>query len=355
MRSMILVLGVVVLGGGRAGAAEPCELNPAKGCYDKGIEAFKSKDAAAVGWFEKACASKVAEGCTELGFLLMEGFFVPRDDARSRAVSLQACELGSGLGCNNAFVMVRDGRGGPRDDGELRRLADRSCALEDGEGCFLSAAVREEPIGGARDDTAAKKALESSCKLGFWMGCSVIAHRLLEGSQGYDEDEVRGVKMMARACELGGGEPCHQVAGWMAEGARGLDVDREQALVLFARACELEHGEACARERELRLAMAKGELMAKLVRRSSKRVLLELKEGDAPPVGALGEVSKKERLGGLEMMLAIAKVTVTRVEGRTIEVTVTEDLARIEIDGKKVDHWNAGIALKLAWERPDKP
>jgi len=342
---------VAGVGAGNA-RADACELATPKDCYKRGVELFKAGDAQAAGFFERACESGDAEGCTELGFMLMEGMLVERADGRSLAASQRACELGSGLGCNNAFVMVRDGRGTKRDDAELRRLADRACELGDGEGCFLSAAVHGEPIGGELDQKRSNTALDKSCKLEFGMACSVVANRLLEGSFGYAQDEARGVKMMARACETNSGDACNVVAGWMAGGERGLVRDVEKALGLFARACELGDEEGCQNQKQLREKTAAGTLTAKLARRSSKRVLLNLVAGDAPPVGAVGEVTKDVATLGLRVALTLAKVVVKRVEGRTLELEVSEDLADITVDGKKVDHWKPGIPLTLSWQRP---
>jgi len=360
---IVIALSVIGLGLGAGGAhAAPCELVTPRACYERGVELFKAAEAEAAGFFERACESGEAEGCTELGFMLMEGMLVARDDARSLKASLRACELGSGLGCNNAFVMVRDGRGTAaggdtarrgikRDDMELRRLADRACALDDAEGCFLAAAVHGEPLGGALDQKRSNEALDKSCKLGFGMACSVVAHRLLEGSFGYARDEMRGVRMMARACENASGDACNVVGSWTLAGEHGLVRDVDNALGLFARACELEDQDGCKNEKQLREKTAAGTLSAKLVRRSSKRVLLSLGEGDAPPVGALGEVAKQVNTLGMEMSLTLAKVVVRRVEGRTLELEVTEDLAIITIDGKQVDHWKPAATVTLTWQR----
>lgn len=352
MNALVMVLGLAgVVGAGTAHAA-PCELATPKACYERGVELFKAQDAQAAGFFERACESGDAEGCTELGFMLMEGMLVGRDDARSLKASQRACELGSGLGCNNAFVMVRDGRATRKDDVELRRLADRACELGDGEGCFLSAAVHGEPIGGALDQKVSNTALDKSCKLGFGMACSVVANRLLEGSFGYTKDEQRGVRMMARACETNSGDACNVVAGWTLAGEHGLVRDVEKALVLFGNACALEDQDGCKNETALRAKTAEGTLTAKLVRRSSKRVLLNLGDADAPPVGAVGAVSREVETLGMKMALTTARVVVKRVDGRTLELEVTEDLSDITVDGKKVDHWKPGFVLTLAWKRP---
>jgi|GEM_PF-2910365 len=337
---------------GTATHAAPCELASPKACYERGVELFKAGDAEAAGFFDRACESGGAEGCTELGFMLMEGMLVQRDDARSLKASQRACELGSGLGCNNAFVMVRDGRATRRDDLELRRLADRACELDDGEGCFLSAAVHGEPLGGELDQKRSNTALDKSCKLGFGMACSVAANRLLEGSFGYAKDEPRGVRMMARACETNSGDACNVVAAWTLAGDHGLVRDVEKALALFGNACALEDQDGCKNEADLRAKTAAGTLTAKLVRRSSKRVLLSLTTGDAPPPGATGEVAKEVETLGMKASLTLAKVVVKRVDGRTLELEVTEDLANITIDGKKLDHWKPGVPVTVKWQRP---
>ncbi len=350
MRTLLVVV-VCVLGSTGAVHAAPCELATPKACYERGVELFKAQDAAAADMFERACESGVAEGCTELGFILMEGMLVRRDDARSLKASLRACELGSGLGCNNAFVMVRDNRGTKRDDVELRRLALASCAANDGEGCYLLAAVYGEPLGGPEDAKGAGEALDKSCKLEFGMACAVVAHRTLEGTYGYRQDEVRGVQLMAKACSFGSPEACVLVADWSLAGERGLKQSRDKALELYKVGCDLGLDEGCDKHKRLDGQMAAGSLRGKLARRSSKRIMMTFDDGDIPTVGAVGEISKATKVMGADMSVVIGKVVVKKVDAKSVELELLEEVSTVVIDGKKVDHWKPGAALTLAWKR----
>jgi hypothetical protein len=128
-----------------AASRRGCELGDPMGCNNTGF-AYHQSDAGlpgsraeAVQWFARGCPADggaTDEGaCGMLGVYLLEGQFVPRDDAR-------------------AFTLLSVG-----------------CAAEDGEVCASLAEALAKGRGTRRDPRAAAAAKVKACKLGYRSAC----------------------------------------------------------------------------------------------------------------------------------------------------------------------------------------
>jgi len=348
--------------------AEPCELPEPGDCLQRGLELMQAGDPASVGWFLRACESKLPDGCAQMGFLYMGGPLLARDDAQAFAFSVRACDLGSGLGCSNAAVLTRDGRGAAPDDVAMKKLAERACKLEHGDGCFLVAAIIEEGRAGAKKPDPAKAIpwLEKACDFEDARSCELLANRYLEGTNGARRDVAKAAARFERACALGSGEACNDLGVAIGSGTPGFPKGgHDKAREVFARGCELGHEHAC---NNMRLAAAQGPAPAAagsdapgaregttelaLDRRSGKALRARATGGAAPIVGAQGEVSKRVTQLGMTMNLVIGVVKITAIAGDKVELEVLSEQSEIIIDGKKVDHWTPGSALTLSWKTP---
>jgi TPR repeat protein len=105
-----------------AGDADACELEAQLGgspaAYERALEIYDAR-----------CAQKDAESCLRVGTLLDEGRAAPRDDARSLARMLRACELGLAGGCAAAGIRFLRGEGVPADPKRASELLQRAKLL----------------------------------------------------------------------------------------------------------------------------------------------------------------------------------------------------------------------------------
>ena len=96
-------------------------------------------------------------------------------------------------------------------------------------------------------------------------------------------------------------------------------------------------------------AQAAAEITGTLVARSGKDVTVELTA--APPVGAKGSLLKRfeQEIGSIKATgwLAIADVSVKKVDGRTVVLAIEAEKSDIVFNGKKLDHYTSGAQVKL--------
>ncbi|MCC6620353.1 MAG: sel1 repeat family protein [Deltaproteobacteria bacterium] len=342
--------------------AEPCELATPSDCLQRGLELLQTDDPASVGFFVRACESKLPDACAQVGFLYMGSTVLARDDAQALAFSKRGCELGSGLGCNNAAVLTRDGRGAAPDAKVMKGFAERSCKLAHADGCYLLGAIYEEGVGGKKPDLkTANRHFERACELEDARSCETMGARYNYGALGAKKDAKLAAARWGRACDLGHSGACNDLGVGVAEGRAGFPAGgEEKALELFRRGCELAaESQACANRDLAVKALASKAAGAKegtselaLGSRVGKKVTARLAGGPTPVVGAEGEVTKQVSQLGFTMDLVIGSVRVTAVAGGKVELEVLADQSEIVVDGKKVDHWVAGSALKLNWKAP---
>jgi TPR repeat protein len=188
-----------------------CELGDQKGCTFQGVMRFNHGDQrGGRGQWEKACASGIAEACSELATAHADGNSVKRDAARALDFAARGCDLGNAGAC---------------------ALAGNLLIFKDG------------PLAMSR--------FQRACTLGDPAGCGLAAHfyRVKELS-GVDTDPARALEWELKGCMLGGAGNCELVARTYAEGRAGT-TDATIAKRYYQRTCELAPtaADACARAR----------------------------------------------------------------------------------------------------------
>lgn len=89
-----------------------------------------------------------------------------------------------------------------------------------------------------------------------------------------------------------------------------------------------------------------------LVSRKGKEIKMQSKRGWMPEVGAEGEFSREidksvPLFGG--GMVSIARTRVTKIDGETVTMEMLEELSKMNVNGKKLDHFTKGVHVQLAW------
>lgn len=83
-----------------------CESKDASGCYNLGFIYYQGVGVErdyqkAFNLYKKACESKSVKGCYNLGFMHYKGVGVKQDRSRAREIYAKACDLGMKIGCEN--------------------------------------------------------------------------------------------------------------------------------------------------------------------------------------------------------------------------------------------------------------
>ncbi len=89
-----------------------------------------------------------------------------------------------------------------------------------------------------------------------------------------------------------------------------------------------------------------------LVSRKGNEIKMQSKRGWLPEVGAQGEFSREidrsvPLFGG--GMVSIARTRVTKVDGDTVTMEMLEELSKMNVNGKKLDHFTKGVHVQLTW------
>ena len=95
-------------------------------------------------------------------------------------------------------------------------------------------------------------------------------------------------------------------------------------------------------------------LEGSIVSRKGKKVIIESDHPDPPAAGAKGSLSKyfEKQVGPFATSgwLGIAEVTVTKSAGGKIHLKIVEELSKMVVNGKKVNHFKKGNKVKLDLE-----
>lgn len=199
-----------------------------------------------VTFYERACASGIAEACHNLGVVFVEGADdVPPDPARAVAGFDRACALDFAPACGELGAALLTGTGIDADRALARVAFTRGCAGDDGPSC---AALGESSL--ADDPATARRALGRACALGVGGACR-LAGELERLGRGGPRDPAAAAADYRAGCLAGDGEACNAGAlmRWIGD---GIPPDRPGALELLERGCALGRADLCRRLGELR-------------------------------------------------------------------------------------------------------
>ena len=96
--------------------------------YVDGLNAYKANDyQKAKELFEKACDSKNARACFNLGFLYSKGKGVSQDDQKASKLWQKACDGNDALACYNLGLLYKKGQGVKQNSQQAKTLFNKAC------------------------------------------------------------------------------------------------------------------------------------------------------------------------------------------------------------------------------------
>lgn len=191
---------------------EACNPKHAAHCLALG-EHYRSDDRAKANpFFEKACEGGEPVACNALGFSYEKGLGVTADPARARTLYENGCQLGDGAACRNAGVLRRDGTGGEADAKTAASFFDKACEKGDAPGCYEAGVALAGGLGVEKSYKSAAAAFEKACKGKVEEACALLGAVLVEGGDGLEKNEARGVSLLIDGCKRDDAQACGNLA-----------------------------------------------------------------------------------------------------------------------------------------------
>ncbi|MBL8743322.1 MAG: sel1 repeat family protein, partial [Myxococcales bacterium] len=191
---------------------EACNPKHAAHCLALG-ERYRSDDRAKANqFFDKACEGGEAVACNALGFSYEKGLGVTADAKRARALYESGCQLGEASACRNTGVLRRDGVGGDADPAAAAALFDKACEGGDAPGCFEAGVAHAGGLGVEKSYKRAAAAFEKACTGKVDEACALLGAVLVEGGDGLEKNEARGISLLIDGCKKDDAQACGNLA-----------------------------------------------------------------------------------------------------------------------------------------------
>ena len=155
-----------------------CSCGDAQGCHNLGVVLLKGigvepNPRRAAEAFNLAC-ELVAVSCLQIGQMHEKGIGVEKDPGRALTLYDRACVAGNHLACNALGVLLLTGDGSPRNPDRARSLFESSCDAGDAGGCRLLGVVHEQGLGVPKDLERTKALYHRACDKGDPSACSSL-------------------------------------------------------------------------------------------------------------------------------------------------------------------------------------
>jgi len=156
---------------------------------------------------QKACDGGDMVGCSNLGWLYLEGQGVPKDYVQARLFFQMACDGGEMEGCNRLGWLYLEGQGVPKDYVQARLFFQKACDGGGMTGCGNLGWLYQEGQGLPKDYVQARLFSQKACDGGEMGGCSNLGWLYQEG-QGVPKDKAKARSLYQRACDGGVQDAC---------------------------------------------------------------------------------------------------------------------------------------------------
>jgi len=182
------------------------------------------------------CTSKNKDECNDIGAIFgRRGKFDKALDFYK-----QTCDLNSSMGCSNLGFMYLNGQAVTKDFMIAGRYMKKSCDLSNGYGCLNLGIMYEQGLGTEANNSKALTLYDKACKLGTGDACANASNiSYLMG------DIYRGVLFSIQGCHLNNNKACYAL-GYASDRGQGIMLkDRDKALVWYKKSCRLGLGLSC--------------------------------------------------------------------------------------------------------------
>lgn len=213
----------------------------------------KNPDPAKAGkLLDEACSKRLAQACTQLGFMHLRGRggFTPK---AGDAISYyeQACALGDPEGCVGAAEIYGAGSLGTIEHGKAIPLLDQACKADSGRACHGLAQKYDYALGVENDAaratelyTKAFQLMRKECDGGLGASCDLVG-QMQQFGNGTAVDLAGAIADYEKGCKANSGDACYDFA-YVTEKGIGRDPDPTAAWPLYERGCRVyDHVDAC--------------------------------------------------------------------------------------------------------------
>ncbi len=168
-----------------------------------GITIYTDKDfTRAKEYFEKACKSNDADGCTILreaySKVILKGSARESiEKALEHTATAKACKSNDAEKCKKLAEFYFKAN----DLKKTLKYYSKACKLNNAEGCMLSAAFYDGVIKGFKKDKKAFKYYSKACELNYGDGCEILGDIYHHG-EGVTQNFKKAFQYYSKACEL---------------------------------------------------------------------------------------------------------------------------------------------------------
>ncbi|NJK31549.1 MAG: sel1 repeat family protein, partial [Deltaproteobacteria bacterium] len=230
--------------------AKACEGDNLPACSNLAYRLdWKTESERVIGLLQKSCDGGRMSDCRSLGFELVRGTRLPKDDARGERLLSSACQGKDIFACSDLASHYYENK---KQAKLAADLLQKDCEGGNGSACsklagWLSRCEDGRPPGVSPNevkscekfpDTNANKAtltFETACRSKYWGACRIAGDRYAAG-KGVTADKAKAHELYALGCPYGQGS-C-EALGRTFEKGEGVTADLQKAYDAYAKGCE---------------------------------------------------------------------------------------------------------------------
>jgi TPR repeat protein len=182
------------------------------------------------------CTSENKDECNDIGAIL------GKRGELDKALKLykQTCDLNSSMGCSNLGYMYLNGLAITKDFTIARRCLQKSCDLNNSNGCLNLGVMYEKGLGAEANNSKALTVFDKACNLGTGFACAEASRvSYIMG------DEHNATLFSVHGCHLNNARACYAL-GYASDYGQGImRKDRDEALIWYKKSCSLGLGRSC--------------------------------------------------------------------------------------------------------------
>lgn len=182
------------------------------------------------------CTSENRDECNNVGAI-----FGKRGEF-DKALKLykQTCDLNSSMGCSNLGFMYLNGQTVTKDFTIARKYMKKSCDLNNSNGCLNLGIIHEKGLGIEANNSKALTLYAKACGIGEGFACAEASRVLYTMG-----DEDNATLFSANGCHLDNARACYAL-GYASDYGQGfMRKDRDEALIWYKKSCRLSLGRSC--------------------------------------------------------------------------------------------------------------
>ena len=220
-----------------------CEQGNKNDCNTRGVAyGIKGEYIEALKLYEKACDLNSSTGCSNLGYMYMNGQAVKRNFVMAVRFLDKAVDLGSwNFAATNLGIIYEKGYGAI--DVNTTMATDyfrKGCLDDNGFACNYMGTVEYK----AKQEKRALGYYYASCRLGNGFGCYNLGQAAYRG-QGMKVDLSIAVRYFMKGCEHNIAYACDTLAGMIYRGEGGTMPDQNLEKEYWKKACDLGLKSSC--------------------------------------------------------------------------------------------------------------